>query len=201
MAHSLDPDILKYLAQPANIRLAFEIASYAEGLKRDLLKGFWDNIYSEIVKTRPKGRSVDEFVFSRPTVVDERWVNFRAVTRGSLAQPRQLAVTIEHHLQERNYDIYVGLHWNIEIPTKHPLYANPPLQPLKQAFDAAGSENFNAYWIGWRTLHSFDSPEEFLCTYLDDRQAILEPIATAFWSIVDHHQKDVDEVNKAIATF
>ena len=201
MAHSLDPDILKYLAQPANIRLAFEIASYAEGLKRDLLKDFWDNLGAEIVKTRPRGRSADEFSFSKPTVVDEPAVALRAVPRRSTAQPRQLAVTVEQALKLESYELYVGLHWNLEIPVKDPLYANPPLQKLKQAFHAAGSEGFTSYWIGWRVIHSFDSPEEFLCTYLDDRQAILEPIATAFWTVVDHHQEGVDEVNKAIATF
>lgn len=200
MFPSLDPDILKYLTAGENIRLAFEIARYAPQLKPQLLNEFWHDLHSAILNAVPVGRSADEFCFRAPTATDDPYAQFRAIPVNATNQPRQLAFTIEQESTANNYDLYVGLHWNLEFPPSSPLHEQPPLLELKQQFDAGGSDFSNPWWVGGRYVRRFESLEEFVSTFAEDRAAIIDPVTIAFWDVVENHFVGVNQVNQAVAT-
>lgn len=199
MIPSIDSDILKYLTNGANVRFALEIAKYAERIKQEVVKDFWDKLYDAVRQARPVDSNSSQFTFIPPGSTYTEYARIWAFSFDVAKQSQKLGFAIEHESNGRHYNLYIGLRWSLETATSDSVYEKPPLRDLKLQFDAAGSDRFGASWVGYRFAHRFESLEEFVCTYVENPRAIVDTTTAAFWSLVEHHLEALNEVNRLFA--
>jgi hypothetical protein len=200
MPQSNDPEILAYLSQPENLPLTLEVAAYAEQARSKLLTDFRSEVKKAVEDARPAGRKAPDFACQEIGTPEDEYAGMRWIAKAAATQRENLAVTIEHYAAKDRHAIYYGLRWNSGIRPADPIYSKPEVSALRDRLvGAAGFETSSVWWLCWRDIHEFTSTDDFLCAYVNDRAAILTPLASAFWELVADTDGELAKVNRLVA--
>ena len=200
MPQSNDREILAYLSQPENLPLTLEVAAYADQARRKWLTDFRSAVKKAVEDARPAGRKAPDFACHEIGAPEDEWAGLRWLTKADATQRENLAVTIEHHAAKDRHVIYYGLRWNSPIRSADPIYSKPEVISLRDHLVGAGAfEAPSIWWLCMRDIHEFSSTDDFLCAYVNDRNAILTPVASAFWELVADAEEDLAKINKLVA--
>jgi len=196
----IDKPILDFLAEPDNLSMAFEISEYLEKLKLEMHQEFWETFNSKMhekanVSEVPENWQLALFPMNK--IRSSKWEGCYVFPNIRPKPKHFLQFTISQSSGQRNYNLAIGIVWNV-----HPNdWSNSSLEKLISTLKLRGISQKEKRWPSW-DYHKYQlEGAEFIVQMAQDMNAAVDEVLNEWWDLFLEIRPLMEEVNRSVTEY
>ncbi len=194
--------LVEFLTSEENMPFTVEILQRRDDIRERALARFWEELKCRIEKTQPAGLSDSMKTFQlrlTDPVTDPPDVKLAYVDPELSDQDHFLG----YYLGQEKVGWYYGVWWfgkkkDAAPPKLAKLHELPPVVDLHKELTESMKFGQDGTCMVWLPLPGWESLDQFIASFADAPEKVLNEIADRFWCLVQKTLSDVEEANRAI---
>jgi len=193
--------VAEFLAKPANLPFALEVAQHVEKAKDHLQVQFWNLYYADMEKRLHASSNAGRWkvIFTRPGQLlaefQSCWLQFDVGHTQSI----QLHVGLNAESRANKYNCVYGLNWSRKQDgSSDPKVVGDLIQALMARSLVV---NTNDWWLTYTRLKYSLREDTFLIRYAKEPHAVVQEIGDIVWSLFTQMREPLEAANEAFAKY
>lgn len=187
-------EILDYLTQPDNLKLALEMSEHLDELKRKTHQDFWVYMNQDMKRRIAECAPGSQWTFMEFPVrrLRSNWEKSYIVPILRNPSTPYLSLALGQATSDNNFHLMWGVQWNNNSEN----FEHPALTQLKGMVIACGASTVELpKWLGWSFLPYIPFTHNYIHQMYSNKVAFIHEISEFIWNAFTKLQPLMDEVN------